>query len=71
MRHEAGHEGSRRRAGRVTLERMNHKRKGPKQSRSGCMLCKPSKNSHNRTADRMRGKRDWRRLEQRAWGESV
>jgi len=49
---------------------MNHKRKGPKQSRSGCMLCKPSKNSHNRTADRMRGKRDWRRLEQKGWGES-
>jgi hypothetical protein len=32
------------------------------------MLCKPSKNSHNRTADRMAGKREWRTLEQRAWG---
>lgn len=35
------------------------------------MLCKPSKNSHNRTADRMRGERDWKRLEQKGWGESV
>jgi len=44
---------------------MHHKRKGPKQSRAGCMLCKPSKNSHNRTAARMRGRREWRRLEER------
>lgn len=42
---------------------MNHKRKGPKQSRSGCMLCKPQKNSHNRTADRMRSKREALRRE--------
>ena len=45
---------------------MKHKRKGPKQSRAGCMLCKPSKNSHNKTADRMRARRDWKRLEERA-----
>jgi len=41
----------------------NHKRKGPKQTRAGCMLCKPSKNSHNKTADRMRSERMWRRIE--------
>ena len=27
------------------------------------MLRKPSKNSHNKTADRMKAERDWRRLE--------
>jgi len=27
------------------------------------MLCKPNKNSHNRTADRMKARQDWRRLE--------
>ena len=35
---------------------------------SGCVLGKPSKNSHNETADRMRARRDWTRLEERAWG---
>jgi hypothetical protein len=44
----------------------NHKRKGPKQTRAGCMLCKMHKNSHHRTADRMRRKREWRRLEAQA-----
>jgi hypothetical protein len=47
-------------------EPMHHKRKRPKQARAGCMLCKPSKNSHNTTADRMRARRDWRRFEERA-----
>jgi hypothetical protein len=42
---------------------MNHKRKRPKQARAGCMLCKPDKNSHNRTADRMKARRLWRRVE--------
>jgi hypothetical protein len=27
------------------------------------MLCKPSKNSHNRTAARMKARREWRWLE--------
>lgn len=36
---------------------MHHKRKGPKQSRSGCMLCKPNKNSHNVSADRAKAKK--------------
>lgn len=44
----------------------HHKRKGPKQTRAGCMLCKPGKNSHNRTADRMRARRLWQRVERAA-----
>jgi hypothetical protein len=47
---------------------MHHKRTRPKQARAGCMLCKPSKNSHDKTADRMRRRRDWTRREERAWG---
>lgn len=46
---------------------MNHKYKGPKQSRSGCMCCKPDKNSHNRTADRMKAKREWKKDLTRAY----
>ena len=45
---------------------MHHKRM--KQARAGCMLCKPSKNNHNKTADRMRRRRDWTRLKERASG---
>jgi hypothetical protein len=37
---------------------MHHKRRRVKQRRAGCMLCKPGKNSHNRTADRIKGKRE-------------
>ena len=47
----------------------HHKRKGPKQSRSGCMLCRPSKNSHNRTADRVKARREAFRHEERAGRE--
>ena len=43
---------------------MHHKRKKPKQARAGCMLCKPSKNSHNGTADRMKARRSRQRLEE-------
>lgn len=42
---------------------MNHKRKGPKSTRAGCLLCKPSKHQANKHTDRARGKRSWRRLE--------
>jgi hypothetical protein len=45
---------------------MNYKRKRVKQARAGCMLCKPNKNSHMRTAERMAAKRAWRRYEARA-----
>ena len=38
---------------------MNFKRKRVKQRRSGCMLCKPNKNSHNKTAARMKARRLW------------
>jgi hypothetical protein len=47
---------------------MHHKRTRPKQARAGCMLCKPNKNSHNKTAERMRARRDSIRLEERASG---
>lgn len=40
---------------------MHHKRKRPKHRRAGCLLCKPSKLSTNKTADRMRARRRWRR----------
>jgi hypothetical protein len=43
---------------------MNHKRKRPKARRAGCLLCKPSKLNANKTADRMRARREWRRLEE-------
>lgn len=39
----------------------NHKYRRPKSARAGCLLCKPQKLNANRTADRMRAKRDWRR----------
>jgi hypothetical protein len=42
---------------------MNHKRKRPKHRRAGCLLCKPSKLNTHKTADRMRARRQWRRLE--------
>jgi hypothetical protein len=42
---------------------MNHKRKRPKARRAGCLLCKPSKLNTHKTADRMKARREWRRLE--------
>jgi hypothetical protein len=36
---------------------MNHKRKRSKARRAGCLLCKPSKLSENKTTDRMRARR--------------
>jgi hypothetical protein len=42
---------------------MNHKRKRPKQRRAGCLLCKPNKLNDMKTAERLKAKRDWRRLE--------
>ncbi len=32
----------------------NHKRKGPKSTRAGCMLCKPHKRQGTRLAERQR-----------------
>jgi len=40
---------------------MHHKRKRPKHRRAGCLLCKLSKLNANKTADRMRAERTWRR----------
>jgi len=42
---------------------MNFKRKGPKSTRAGCLLCKPSKHQAYKHVDRARGKREWRRYE--------
>ena len=43
---------------------MNFKRKRVKQRRSGCMLCKPNKNSHNKTSLRMKARKLWRWTEE-------
>ena len=45
----------------LRLRSIHHKRKRPKHRRAGCLLCKPSKLNANKTADRMRARRDWRR----------
>jgi hypothetical protein len=45
---------------------MHHKRKRPKHRRAGCLLCKPSKLTANKTADRMRESRAWGR----DWGKN-
>lgn len=46
-------------ARRSTLVSMaNHKRRRPKQRRSGCLLCKPQKLSSVKKAERRRGRRD-------------
>lgn len=42
---------------------MHHKRKRPKARRAGCLLCKPYKLNTNKTAERMKARRAWRRLE--------
>jgi len=39
----------------------HHKRKRPKHRRAGCLCCKPSKHETNKTADRMKARRYWRR----------
>ena len=41
----------------------HHKRKRPKHRRAGCLLCKPSKLTANKKADRARDRREWQRLE--------
>jgi len=41
----------------------NHKRRRAKQRRAGCLLCKPHKHPQNRSADRARDRRAWRRRE--------
>jgi hypothetical protein len=43
---------------------MNHKRKRPKSRRAGCLLCKPNKLNANKTAERMKARREWRRIEE-------
>jgi hypothetical protein len=36
-------------------------------SQTGCLLCKPSKLTANKKADRARARRDWRGQQRRAW----
>jgi hypothetical protein len=38
----------------------NHKRKGPKSTRAGCLMCKPHKHQAEHRRDRRRGDRRWR-----------
>jgi hypothetical protein len=38
----------------------NHKRKGPKSTRAGCLMCKPHKHQAGHRRDRTRGNRRWR-----------
>jgi hypothetical protein len=38
----------------------NHKRKGPKSTRAGCLLCKPHKHQAERHCGRARDGRRWR-----------
>jgi hypothetical protein len=38
----------------------NHKRKGPKSTRAGCLLCKAHKHQAEHHRDRARGDRRWR-----------
>jgi len=48
----------------------HHRKKKVKQSRRGaCMLCHMDKNSHNRTADRMKEKRISFLIEDRAYND--
>jgi hypothetical protein len=42
---------------------MHHKRKRAKARRAGCLLCKPNKLNAAKTAERMKARRRWRRLE--------
>lgn len=42
---------------------MNFKRKGPKSTRSGCLLCKGHKLNAHKTAARMKDRRDWQQYE--------
>jgi hypothetical protein len=41
----------------------HHKRKRPKHRRAGCVQCKPNKLTANKTAERMRARREWQRGE--------
>jgi hypothetical protein len=43
------------------------KRKRPKHRRAGRLLCKPSKLSTHKTADRMKARREW----QRDWRDNI
>jgi hypothetical protein len=38
----------------------NHKRKGPKSTRAGCLMCKPHKHQAKHRRDRTHGDRSWR-----------
>jgi hypothetical protein len=44
----------------------HHKRKGPKSTRAGCLLCKPHKHQAERRRSRRRGERRWREQEEGA-----
>lgn len=42
---------------------MNYKRRRAKQARAGCLMCKPHKLSHSKTAARAKARREWQRRE--------
>ena len=46
----------------------HHKRRRPKHRRAGCLLCKPSKLTANKKAERARAARAWRRHEANGHG---
>lgn len=48
----------------------HHKRKRPKQRRSGCLLCKPQKLTANVKAERRKTTRAWTSHERAAWSEA-
>ena len=48
---------------RTANEMAHHKRKGPKSTRAGCLLCKPHKHQAERHRDRSRSNRRWHEQE--------
>ena len=44
---------------------MNHKRKGPKSTRAGCLMCKPNKLQGNSTTHDLNGPRPGRAMQER------
>lgn len=45
---------------------MKHRRKGPKSTRAGCLLCKPHKHQTERHRERAKKEREAMRHEERA-----
>ena len=47
--------------------RMNFKRKGPKSTRAGCLLCKYHKEQNFKHSDKAKAKRQWRKIIEKAY----